>query len=258
MRKRKRKLDFIKQYFELKKVMMEAHRWVKANDKRIPARCMFYLNRLVGSLPRSERREVIYALKSALVKQFYQSGFCRSVSVHIQELSCWHTEGYNNGYYDECPKCYNTGVYASHKLYQFVFDIRGRTYVWHQPVSLVDFPIQDEQADQDPTPYKPGRKESTQVLREQETLYLATVYQYLRLAGIPDNELPQFSLREALYRQWRHSVIQRWNRLKWRYRYEVRPKLGFCRGNISRLWHFIRTGEMLESLSGSSEDEIPF
>lgn len=252
---RGKKLEYIRQYLKRRKVMGDARRWVKANDERVLARCMYHLNHLAGTLFRSERRETIYALKSVLVQSLYEQGFCVSVRIHIQKLECWHTEGYNSGYYDECPKCYNTGVYASHRLYQFVFNIYGQRFVWHQPASLVDFPI-PPLAYGEPTPYKPARREIERITREQERLYLATVYQYLRSVGVSANDLPQFTLRGAVKRQWHWSVIDRWRRVKWHYRYYNQPRIEIYLKNFYRLWEFIKTGEMPKQIL--EEDEIPF
>jgi hypothetical protein len=135
-----------------------------------------------------------------------------------QGLVCWHTRDYNEGWEDYCEKCDNTGWYRLHNLYRFVFEIGGRRYVWHQPESLVTWPV--TVTDPDVGEYKEYISEPTGFTTTLGNLYRATLYQYLLGQGISRNELPPVStLKSALRDEWYWNIswpISRWwYELRW-------------------------------------------
>lgn len=108
----------------------------------MPTMALWRLNRYANNLGRGSKRRIIYALKNAYIRMLYEQGYCTQAVLETQKLECWHTRAYNDGWDDYCPKCDNTGIYAEYELYRFTFNVDGCWYSWHQPVDLVDFPVQ--------------------------------------------------------------------------------------------------------------------
>jgi len=244
------KFGNIKEYLKRKKALNDAKRWLKANDaNQIAARCLFHLNHKVRMTDRNVKTS-IYDLKSLVIRDFYLRGYCVSVTKHLQTLPCWHSWEYNEGWEDICAKCQGSGIYAQHELYQFVFDIKGRTYVWHQPVSLVNFLV--DLTNPEITEYQPGKRAANNMTgTEWVILYQAVLYQYLRLSGIQVDELPKLPSWQMAFRlQWHESVTKPFDR-KWYWDWQ--PNL---RIRQHRLWRFIKTGKLPESIQ--LDDEIPF
>lgn len=134
----------LKNYIEQSAKIKEAERWLRSsNDTEIATRCMFYLNRHAQKTQHNKAlKQKIYSLKSRLIKKLYQEGYAVKVSTQRQVLRCWHTWEYNSGEENHCDRCFDTGIYRDHLLYNFVFRVGGRHYSWHQPESLVDFPVE--------------------------------------------------------------------------------------------------------------------
>lgn len=126
-----------------------SHPWPGAAQA---AQSLFALNRHA----RSDRggRASIYALKSKLIKLFYDQGRCAGVTLHKQTLECtsrWHWMGSFADDDDDsddsgCPKCGGTGIYRETLLFNFHFVFEDRAYSWHQPAQLATwFPIGQSQ-----------------------------------------------------------------------------------------------------------------
>jgi len=67
---------------------------------------LFVLNR--GDRPVTNG--YFYALKRLALDEFTRRGYLTSTETLLQELPCWHTAAYNDGWDDYCPKCDNIGV----------------------------------------------------------------------------------------------------------------------------------------------------
>lgn len=193
-------MNYLRSWLRLERLRRQARAWVRANDERTPARCMFHLNRYV----RQCRCESIYALKNHLVRVLYQRGFCVQVTAERQDLPCWTCGG--TGVFDDeqgvlCERCDGTGVYRSHALYRFVFAVHGQRYVWHQPARLVDWPLGCAYDPNAPTGRYAPANGWERVLLPAATyeLYGMAVYEFLRGAGVPACDLPRFNrLRDAV------------------------------------------------------------
>lgn len=229
----------LKKYLKQQLYLYQAKQWLKANDATaVAAHCMFHLNRLARN--GGGDRPVIYALKNEVVRHLYLAGYCYHVSEQYQHFKCWSCEG--TGEYwtgADCLRCDGTGIYRSHHLYQFHFRIRGRRYNWHQPLSLVDWPIVLTQ--ETLGEYEKRQGVEIKLSWDLEALYLMTVYWFLRDQGVPAEELPcLLTLRKAIYqdlkRFWLATVKRKWRELK-----ESEVVV-----NGRRLWQFLRTGEMPE------------
>lgn len=192
-------MNYLSEWLRLERLRRQARAWVRANDERVPARCMFHLNRYT----RHYRRESIYTLKNHLVRILYQRGFCVRATAERQDLPCWTCDG--TGWFDEgqgvlCDRCDGTGVYRSHALYRFVFDAHGTRYVWHQPARLVDWPLDYAYDHNAPAGrYEPAETGAFEHLgTDIYELYGLAVYEFLRGAGVPARDLPRFNrLRDA-------------------------------------------------------------
>lgn len=88
----------------------------------------------------------IYDIKNRMVELLYRTGYCTACWQHILVLPpkpCWDCGGGRPVDDDYCDKCGGTGIYLHEKrltFYCFRFQI-GRGYCWHQPDSLVTFPV---------------------------------------------------------------------------------------------------------------------
>lgn len=100
------------------------------------AEAMWRLNR---AAKRSWVRGQVYALKTLFIRELYRR-FGAVVTRQLQVQRCWGT--WRHGCDADCPKCGGTGIYSEHELLLFEFEIAGRKYYWHQPASVVDWPVQ--------------------------------------------------------------------------------------------------------------------
>lgn len=94
--------------------------------------CLFILNRSAKLGINS--RSTIYPLKTEALEIFHRQGYLIGIDTVVQQLPCWHTDRYNDGLTDWCPKCDNTGIYREIKLIETRFQMPdGQRYRWHQP-----------------------------------------------------------------------------------------------------------------------------
>lgn len=93
----------------------------------------------------AENRTVIYDLKNQLVQLLYEREYCSACWEHILVLPPKKCRAcYGSGDSGGCFRCDGTGNYLPEKrlrFYCFRFNV-GRGYTWHQPDSLVKFPVQ--------------------------------------------------------------------------------------------------------------------
>lgn len=222
----------------------QSRRWLRANDDTaLVARLLFELNRDLRQFKFSSRRNDIYRLKSLLIEYFYKHGLCRSVSLQKQELECWSCNG--SGEYmglEDCRKCSGTGVYRTHWLYQFVFTIGQRIYIWHQPKDLVKFQVS--------LVWMGGRYSETKddsaggLNNRIRDLYLIAIVEYLKSRGVDGlaAAVETWSFRQAV----RSDLWDLWRKLL------RRPGLLLLRDRFKQLRVFFETGRW------ETEDEIPF
>lgn len=232
-------------YFHWLRARLEARAWLRANSPdAIAARCMWGLNRhaRMGS-----GQHIIYPLKSALIRTFFERGLCRMASLQRQKLVCWRCGGSceDPEYDGDCLKCGGSGVYRTICLYRFVFEISGRRYVWHQPADLVDWLDLSEYpawAGREPGKYDAHAGEHLDA--PLTWLYAAAVVEYLGMRGVAvDVDLP--TLRGCLWWDWRDTDLsKRLRRLKYRWQ--------DLRDDVGRLLEFARTGHLPPS------NRIPF
>jgi len=232
-------------YLDDHRTLAEARAWVNHNGLPLVADCIYRLNRFAPDA--YPYRSAIYQLKNRFVRQLYLLGLCQSASLQRQHMVCWSCGGtgeFND--WDECRKCDGTGVYATHTLYKFVFNINGHRYSWHQPERLVDWPVALTTPDKgeylaDPKPIT--------LDREQASLYMAAIYVWLRSQGIPARELPAIpSLRSAIRQELFNSTpYQRW--LSYRNRIARR---------LRRIQFALISINVIDGPAPLDEDEIPF
>lgn len=228
------------------KYRIQARAWLAHSDQdALAARCAFYLNRQVRRGPRSPFVQYFYALKNRLVEHFYESGFCEHVSLRVQEMGCWGASHWQDCGLD-CPKCGGTGVYGTHYLYKFVFNVSGRTYVWHQPTNLVNIDVGMVEMGGKYEARDGGREvELNSEIRE---LYYCVLYEYLQARGLTDG-LYQ-TARPGLWRGIRRDARVWWLNWGWRRRLYRRTKR--LREFADAVGRFYRTGQW------EIVDEIPF
>lgn len=262
----------LKTWLKQQKNLRRGRAWLRHHPEPdlVAARIMFELNRHARSIfGRSPLKRTIYRLKNLLVHHFYQAGHGRRLTMSCQELQCWSCAG--TGVYwtgAECYKCDGSGIYNRTELYQFKFQIAGRTFIWHQPHRLVWWDVELTEAGVGE--YESGGREWSTLRPDLKPLYIYTLYAYLRDRGAPAYEppvavedpdfgvlwtdethtLPKLkSFREALRGDlkfaigWRVAQIKDW--------YWLRKR------NIKRLIEFINTGQIVPEYE-ITEDEIPF
>jgi hypothetical protein len=102
---------------------------------------MFQLN-VLNRVKRNQYRFISYSLKNELVKYLYERGYCIEALLHCQKFECWSCSGTGEYWSGEtCFKCDGSGVFREVWHYAFRFEVRGRRFSWHQPKTLVDFPV---------------------------------------------------------------------------------------------------------------------
>lgn len=172
----------------------QAKRWVWQGGVKVAAHCLFHLNRLAGTLPYySDLKPQIYLLKSRLIEYLYLNGRCTDIQPQVQTMACWHTRGYNEGWDVHCWKCNNTGIYRKHYLVRFIFDVNGgRTYVWHQPESHVNYIALIRWQNEPVGEYVAGHRDESPMLwgnKPLTSLYLAAVAHFLVGVGMDGDGL---------------------------------------------------------------------
>jgi hypothetical protein len=214
-------MKYLKQWFKQAKTHRYARQWLTHIDNdKLAAHCLFYLNRIARRSSNQARKHFIYTCKNHLLRLFYERGYCVDLTQQRQGLRCWHTRDYNEGYEDYCEKCDNTGWYRLHNLYRFVFVVGGHRYVWHQPESLVTWPVTLTEAEV--SEYKEYISEPTGFTTVLGDLYRAVLYQHLLSQGVPRSDLPPvLTLRGALRDEWywnvqyRFSPRRNWSELRY-------------------------------------------
>lgn len=256
-------------YLHARHLRFQARAWLRNNEPAaIAAHCMFHLNRYART---GRETDTIYQLKNHLVRIFHQAGYCRSVRLHQQTLECWGCYGSGvyreSGDYEEiCYKCGGTGIYRQHVLYAFHFSIAGRHYAWHQPQSLVTWPVRPDFAPIAEYQSPRDRYSAGLLPRPLLHLYAVTVAEYLVLCGVDRRHLPAFgprTLRSALASAWRSSrICHRLHRARHQAR-QVWTSIPSAATNLRRLWAFAQTGEMPASQPPAGQffgpdDDLPF
>jgi len=249
-------------YLQAARLRRQARAWLAGDDpERIVVRCMFHLNRAAWA---SEKFQPVYRAKNHLVRIFYQRGFCRSVRIHTQTLSCWECGGSGDDGRDEdtCWKCGGTGIYRQHLLYAFHFDVNGRAYTWHQPKDLVTWPVRPDFAPIVEYEPRPRRVEvlPTSILE----LYAVTVNEYLVQQGVDRKDLPPYGPRsfyQALRSTWNTSgTANCLRRFRWKVR-QMPGRVGLVLANARRLWVLAQTGKMPTPAAPQVpglDDKLPF
>lgn len=184
-------------------------------------KAMWHLNRhaRAGGLGKT----YIYDLKQVFIRHLYrpyeQIPYKPKPTVTVQEqvLEChscedgvfWHHETPQ-----ECYRCGGTGVYDTHLLYRFEFTVSGRTFVWHQPKALVDYPVRVSTGG---GKYESGPRGREQRLDEKHRTFLLCVLQtYLEM----HTDYRRQPLREA--------VADDVEGARRRLRYRIRRRLDIC------------------------------
>lgn len=104
----------------------------------LPDACaaMFSLNRAAKHPGYRVDRLVIYGLKDGLIELLHGTpGFCVGCFRHLVRYPCWSCDGAG------CGRCGGNGVHHILGFICFQFVVRGQAYCWHQPESLVRFPV---------------------------------------------------------------------------------------------------------------------
>jgi len=205
-------------WFRWRNLARQARRWMRANHAlSIAARCMFHLNRAAKDARNTYQSRAIYALKTPFVEWLYQHGYCIAVRARTQTLNCWTCRGTGEHWTGTiCRKCWGTGTYRTHKLYQFVFAIHGRTYVWHQPAHLVQFDVMvtDPRIGSYDDGHKPGRASACIGDRDLAEFYYVVLYEFLRLRDCEVD--PFYDLRLSTRRHVVKHVRRFWDTLRYR------------------------------------------
>lgn len=206
------------------------------------AEAMFLLNRYAQGQYRDAQIAAIYSLKTALIVHLWSSDFSYGrVSKERQEMQCWRCMGSGRDPYwwiyteddqgnpetAECVKCGGGGIYRTHVLYKFTFQIGGKTYIWHQPRNVMgDYPLMVAVAEAATEPDELCAKytQDTSDNSDRRTLdraeverLVAMVYQYLWRVGFRQAFKTPWTFRAAARRAWRTSRTRYYLReLRWR------------------------------------------
>ena len=171
------------QYFRQQSFRRQARRWLRANnDVAIAVTIMFHLNRFARATRHHMAKSFIYSLKNCLIHHLCRQGYCMQVMQQLQVLKC---NTCDNGIYwtgEECWHCGGTGIYRTTLLYQFVFDVDGKRYIWHQPAALVWWPVQP--VNNEPLDWQPPKNGWDWTMSWKLLgLYTMTVFEFLRMHG---------------------------------------------------------------------------
>lgn len=170
----------LSQYFRQQRYRRQARRWLQANDGvALAAELMFKLNHYAYHTRRHDVKYYIYRLKNCFIKWLYENGYCTSVRQQHQILKC--NSCYKGVYWtgEECYHCDGTGIYRETILYQFFFEVSGKTYIWHQPSKLVWWAIMPE--NEMPGEWTPPRERGEWFLNILLVeLYTMTIFEFLR------------------------------------------------------------------------------
>lgn len=248
-------LRYLRMWWRYCQQSSQARRWLKANgDVKTAAYTMFHLNRIAQN---GHSKHFIYDLKSRFVQWLYEAGYCESVSLQKQTMTCWGCGGSGEAFFgdEDCHKCGGTGIYRQHLLYRFVFNIDGRTYVWHQPRSSVQYSVQITELGL--SEYGDRQRFYGALNREVSELYMTVMVEFLRTKGggmvnLSHHVALRYAIRGTLRSGW---IDITWGWRRWRLNLSYSRPARWWR-NMRRLFHFIQTGEM--GASPSVEDDIPF
>lgn len=97
---------------------------------------LWILNRAVK---RSRVRGNVYALKDRMIPALMKRLPC-TVQRQVRVFECWGEWEYGCG--PDCSRCGGSGVWRRLYYVLFAFEIGGRTFAWHRPEHLVDFPVE--------------------------------------------------------------------------------------------------------------------
>lgn len=228
-------------YLRHLQLKIEAEQWVNAakNKDALVAGLMFHLNRYAGARHGfSNLKRSIYAAKTNLIHHLSHA-YPTKISMKHQVLKC---NACTNGRYigswfeDECFRCGGTGIYSETNLYEFAINVDGRSYVWHQPASLVwwraklDDPFVSEFN---------GRKSGVDIFDgEIIRLYLFAVDYYLGQLGYKRQVLLADSLMSAIRGDYYSTVKGFMWDIRW--------------SRIGRIYH------RLQPRKNNASDDIPF
>jgi len=239
------RLQSVKKWWRERLLMREIKRWLRAGGEPLVGTAMYHLNHAARAGTTS--RSTAYALKNALVRYWYQQGHCLRVNRHLQTFECWNCGGTgHDGWEDDdvCWKCGGTGIYRQYLLYQFVFRVHDRTFIWHQPADLVDWPVTTES--DEPREYIGGRTADTPGPKTL-TAYKGLVYLYLSNRGVKNlpglMTLRQAILEDVRWTDW-YWPVRCWL-LAWDRRWH----------NAKRFFRFIETGDFSPP---PIDDDLPF
>ena len=102
------------------------------------AEAMHRLN-VYARFTEKDEKQWIYKLKNNFVQHLYQSGHCTGVAQKIQRMKCLGT--WRHDCCPDCHKCGGTGIFREYILLEFKFRIGDNCYIWHQPRSMVNWPV---------------------------------------------------------------------------------------------------------------------
>jgi hypothetical protein len=131
----------VRRYFTWRLGQLRAAIDLHFGGVRAACDAMRTLNQAAKNAGDPERSE-IYKLKQRLIGELLEAGYQCRVTRHEQTLKCHGCHGtgewvsWNGLHSDRCYRCGGSGVFASHILLLFSFDVEGRAYDWHQPAEF--------------------------------------------------------------------------------------------------------------------------
>lgn len=211
------------------RIYREARAYVNANDDRVALDILWTLNHLARA-NFGDLQYTIYACKHAAIRNLYERGLCVSLTKQTQTQTCWRCDGTGIEPYETydveggwCLKCGGSGIWAQHALYQFVFEVCGKRYVWHQPEKLVTWPVMvtDETiAEYVPLPIDPLHVYLREYPAHLIPIHIAILHAYLRKHGVPADSLPAvttlWGYARLVFRGMTRRVKNRWHDFKYR------------------------------------------
>jgi hypothetical protein len=197
--------DQIRLYWQYLRLKWRAGREARTLGELAAAQALWALNR-VAKEKGGKTAEIIYRLKSVAIKYWYLDGRCLAVGQQKQDQVCNRCGGDGDDPYrdGECVRCGGSGIWKSHWLYVFTLEIGGEVFQWHQPESMVNYPVDVDDSRVDHfTPAGPPVPANY----DYEYGY-CLVLEYLRQQGLPD--LPELlTLRRVVRRVWKESRLFR-------------------------------------------------